>query len=82
MAEINSGVIAARQLKKSGTADVGVVAGPMIELSAARGKPQVVAAATGSTAASGLELGWRRRPGVLVVGRPAMTNAITPLTSP
>ncbi|MFI5318272.1 MAG: thiamine pyrophosphate-binding protein [Myxococcota bacterium] len=85
MAEINGGVIAARQLKKSGIDTMfGVVAGPMIELfgGGAQENLKVVGCRheiNGGFMAS--SWGWqKKKPGVLVVGSgPAMTNAITPL---
>ena len=85
MAEINGGVIAARQLKKSGIDTMfGVVAGPMIELfgGGAQESLKVVGCRheiNGGFMAS--SWGWqKKKPGVLVVGSgPAMTNAITPL---
>ena len=85
MAEINGGVIAARQLKKSGVDTMfGVVAGPMIELfgGGAQEGLNVIGCRheiNGGFMAS--SWGWqKKKPGVLVVGSgPAMTNAITPL---
>src|SRR5512134_679104 len=85
MAEINGGVIAARQLKRSGVETMfGVVAGPMIELfgGGAQENLKVVGCRheiNGGFMAS--SWGWqKKKPGVLVVGSgPAMTNAITPL---
>src|SRR5262245_27120911 len=85
MAEINGGVIAARQLKRAGVDTMfGVVAGPMIELFGGAQSEGLRVVGNRHEINGGFMAsawGWqKKKPGVLVVGSgPALTNAITPL---
>lgn len=85
MAQVDGGVLAARQLKQFGIDTVfGVVAGPMIELFAGAQSEglQVIGCRheiNGGIMASAW--GWQKRmPGVFIAGSgPAVTNCVTPL---
>ena len=85
MALVDGGVLAARQLKKSGVDTLfGVVAGPMIELFAGAQREGLKAVGcrhemNGALMASAW--GWQKKlPGIFVAGSgPAVTNCVTPL---
>lgn len=85
MVQVNGGVLAARQLKRSGIDTLfGVVAGPMIELfSGGQSEGLRVVGCrheiNGGFMASAW--GWQKRlPGIMVAGSgPAVTNCVTPL---
>ncbi len=85
MAQVHGGVLAARQLKRSGVDTLfGVVAGPMIELFAGAQLEGLRAVGcrheiNGALMASAW--GWQKKlPGIFVAGSgPAVTNCVTPL---
>ncbi len=85
MVQVNGGVLAARQLKRSGIDTLfGVVAGPMIELfSGGQSEGLRVVGCrheiNGGFMASAW--GWQKRlPGIMVAGSgPGVTNCVTPL---
>ena len=85
MAEVHGGVLAARQLQKSGIDTLfGVVAGPMIELFAggqSEGMKVVGCRHEMNGCFMASAWGWQKKlPGVFVAGSgPAVTNCLTPL---
>jgi len=85
VAEVDGGVLAARQLKRSGIDTLfGVVAGPMIQLFSGGQSEGLNVVGCRHEINGGLMAsawGWQKRlPGIMVAGSgPAVTNCVTPL---
>ena len=85
MAQVHGGILAARQLKRSGIDTLfGVVAGPMIELFSGgicEGLNVISCRHEINGGFMASAWGWqKKRPGIFVAGSgPAVTNCVTPL---